>query len=296
MTTQRTASSNVEPAVWLSGVSFAYGAFGVLTDVELSLPPLSFASVVGPNGGGKTTLLKLLLGLERPSSGTVKVLGRSPIDARPRVGYTPQHSQADPAFPVRVIDVVLTGRQSGAGRVGGYSRADREAATEALETVELCDLAQRPFAKLSGGQRQRTLIARALASGPEVLLLDEPTANLDVRMEEELHAVLQKLQGTMTILLVTHDIGFVSHLADTAVCVKGTVAVHPTSELTAELIQDMYAKPVRFVHHDRHEPRGHDRGDAHDRSRGEPNRHDRGNAHHRSGGEPHRGEGSCGSS
>ncbi|MBD3367509.1 MAG: ATP-binding cassette domain-containing protein [Candidatus Eisenbacteria bacterium] len=242
------------PAVRMRGVSFAYNHFDVLRDVDLMLPPRSFASIIGPNGGGKTTLLRLMLGLIRPDGGTVEVLGLQPTEARPRVGYTPQHSQADPSFPVRVIDVVLTGRLSGGRLAGGYTGDDYDAAHDALSTVELCDLAERPFSELSGGQRQRTLIARALASRPEVLLLDEPTANLDVHMEEELHRVLHKLHGTMAIALVTHDIGFVSHLADTVVCVKGTVAVHPTSEVTGELIQSMYESPIRVVRHDRHEP------------------------------------------
>lgn len=241
------------PAVRMRGVSFAYNSFDVLWDVDLTLPRRAFASVIGPNGSGKTTLLRLILGLIRPDSGTVEVLGKKPSEARSRIGYIPQYSHADPDFPVRVIDVVLTGRLTGSRAVGGYSREDREAAAEALETVELCSLSNRPFSELSGGQRQRALIARALASRPEVLLLDEPTANLDLHMEEELHEVLHRLQGSMAIMLVTHDIGFVSHLADTAVCVKGTVAVHPTSELSSDVIQKMYERPVRFVHHDRHE-------------------------------------------
>jgi zinc transport system ATP-binding protein len=253
---QPNEGSREGPAVRMRGVSFRYSTHDILTDVDLELPRRSFASVIGPNGGGKTTLLKLLLGLIQPDRGTIEVLGRSAIEARPKVGYTPQHSQADPTFPARVIDVVLMGRLSSGHGVGGYTGEDKDAAAGALETVELCHLAGRPFSELSGGQRQRTLIARALASRPELLLLDEPTANLDVHMEEELHGVLHKLQGSMAIMLVTHDIGFVSHLADTAVCVKGTVAVHPTSEVTSELIQQMYESPVRFVHHDRSEPDG----------------------------------------
>jgi zinc transport system ATP-binding protein len=208
-------------------------------------------TVVGPNGGGKTTLLKLILGLIHPTAGTVRVFGRPPVEARTRIGYVPQHSLADQSFPVRVLDVVLTGRLERRRVFGGYGAADRDAAMEALREVELCEHASRPFATLSGGLRQRTLIARALASQPDILLLDEPTANLDVMMEGELYALLRRLHERLTILLVTHDLGFVSDFSKTVVCVKRTIAVHPTGELTGELISEMYGRDVRAVLHDR---------------------------------------------
>jgi zinc transport system ATP-binding protein len=240
----------VRPVIELRGVSFSYDGEPILKAVDLDIDERDFVTIVGPNGGGKTTLLKLILGLIHPTAGTVRVFGRSPADARARIGYVPQHSQADQSFPVRVLDVVLTGRLDRRRVFGGYSPADREAAIEALREVELCDHAARPFAALSGGLRQRTLIARALASQPDVLLMDEPTANLDVMMEGELYALLRRLHERLTILLVTHDLGFVSDFSKTVVCVKRTIAVHPTGELTGDLISEMYGRDVRAVLHD----------------------------------------------
>lgn len=236
-------------AIALTNVWFAYDGRPVLRDVSLTIPRGGFAAVVGPNGGGKTTLLKLVLGLLRPTRGHVEVLGSAPEAARSRIGYMPQRSQLDPSFPALVEDVVLMGRLGPRG--GAYSPADRAAAAKALDEVGLLAERRRPFSALSGGQWQRALIARAITADPELLLLDEPTANLDVTMEKDLYDLLARLAGTLTIVLVSHDLGFVSPLAETVVCVKGTVAVHPTSELTGEAIRETYGREVRAVRHDR---------------------------------------------
>ncbi len=231
-------------------VSFYYGQREVLRDIDLTIGEGDFVTIVGPNGGGKTTLLKLVVGLLRPSKGTVRILGRSPEAARPLVGYLPQHAATDRSFPARVIDVVLMGRlgRSVAGR--GYSQPDRDAAIEALELVGLSDSHQRPFAALSGGQQQRVLLARALTSDPRLLLLDEPTSNLDVGMEQSLYDLLHRLRGRMSIMLVTHDMAFVSEFTDSVVCVKQTLACHATGALTPEMIEAMYGPDVRAVIHD----------------------------------------------
>lgn len=239
------------PAIEFRGVSFSYDGQPVLRRVNLEIEERDFVTIVGPNGGGKTTLLKLILGLIQPTAGSIRVFGRSPVESRTRIGYVPQHSLADQSFPVSVLDVVLTGRLGSRRVLGTYGSDDREAAMEALREVELCDHYRRPFSALSGGLRQRTLIARALASRPEMLLLDEPTANLDVMMEGELYALLRRLRERLTILLVTHDLGFVSDFTKTVVCVKQTIAVHPTGELTGDLISEMYGRDVRAVLHDR---------------------------------------------
>jgi len=238
-----------EPVIAIEGLSFAYNGSLVLEDVNLTVAARDFVSFVGPNGGGKTTLLKLILGLLAPTAGSVRVFGRSPTVARPRIGYMPQHAQVDPRFPASVTDVVLMGRVSKAANIGPYRRADREAVWEALRQVDLYAYRRRPFADLSGGQRQRALIARALAAEPDLLLLDEPTASLDVRMEEELYGLLKTLNERLTIILVSHDLGFVSKFVKSVVCVKRRVVVHPTSEITGEMIQEIYGD-VRMVRHD----------------------------------------------
>lgn len=234
----------------MSGVWFAYNGQPVLRDVTLHIEAGERAYVVGPNGGGKTTLLKLILGLIQPQQGTVRVLGVSPRQARPRVGYTPQVSLFDPRFPVSVTDVVLTGSLGRTRRIGPFGRSDRAKAMRALEEVGLTDMAKQPFSDLSGGQRQRVLIARALVCEPELLLLDEPTANLDVGVEAELHELLDRLDGRMSVVTVSHDVGFVSTTVGKVVCVQQSVQVHPTADLTGELMRDLYGRDIRLIRHD----------------------------------------------
>ena len=242
-------SEKDSPAVVIKGLWFSYDGFPVLEDVNLSIPKGDFVSVVGPNGGGKTTLLKLVLGLLRPSQGEVRVFGITPDEARPRIGYMPQHSQLDPQFPATVMDVALMGRLGHGRPFGRYSRSDKEMVKNALEQVGLYDLHKKAFSSISGGQRQRLLIARALACDPELLLLDEPTANLDVVMEGDLYELLHALNQRLTVVMVSHDLGFVSKVVKNVVCVKRKVLMHPTCEITGEIINDIYGSPMRMVRH-----------------------------------------------
>ncbi len=249
MTRCRTGSAAAAPAASLENVAFSYGRHAVLTDVSLTIARGEFATIVGPNGGGKTTLIKLLLGLLSPDSGTIRVLGTTPSAARARVGYVPQHAHVDQSFPARVVDVVLMGLLGVRAGIR-YSKEDLERARSALESVQLADLSARRLAELSGGQRQRALIARALVAEPELMLLDEPTAHLDASMEHELHELLGRLRDRVTIVLVSHDLGFVSDYAARAICVKNTVAVHETCELTGDVVRELYGREVRMVRHD----------------------------------------------
>lgn len=238
------------PAVAIRNVSFSYDGSPALVDASLTVRCGEFVTVVGPNGGGKSTLLRLVLGLLLPDSGSIEVFGCRPAESKPRMGYVPQHSHTDPSFPATVLDVVLMGRLGRTRTFGGYRRPDVEAAMGALNDVELEELSRRPFSNLSGGQRQRVLIARALASEPDVLLLDEPAANLDIAMENELYSILRRLRERLTVLVVSHELAFVSGFTDTVACVNRTVAVHSTSEVTPELINELYGRDVRFVRHD----------------------------------------------
>jgi len=214
------------------------------------VPERDFLSIVGPNGGGKTTLLKLMLGLINPQKGTIRLFGLSPARARSRLGYMPQHLSLDPLFPATAMDVVLMGRL-GTGRMwGGFNAEDREKAGEALQMVELYDARNRTFADLSGGQRQRVLIARALVSDPDLLLLDEPTSNVDAALEIELFDLLVRLNQHMTVAVVNHDLGFVSRYVKRVVCVNRKVVIHPTNEITGEMIHQLYGHDVRMVRHD----------------------------------------------
>jgi zinc transport system ATP-binding protein len=253
------------PIIEIKDLTFSYDGANALEDVNLTIDKNDFVCLVGPNGGGKTTLLRLILGLLAPTRGRVTVFGGRPKQARQRLGYMPQHAQVDPRFPATVADVVLMGRLGRAEIFGPYRAPQRAAAWRALDVVGLSDFRTRPFGSLSGGQRQRALIARALATEPELLLLDEPTANLDAHAEHELYELMRRLNEKLTIVMVSHDLGFVSEFVKSVACVKRHVVVHPTSEITGEIIQEMYGGVVRMVRHDLPDlPAGHgcDPGDA----------------------------------
>lgn len=198
-------------------VSYAYGNLAVLSEASFHIHEGEFAALVGPNGAGKTTILRLLLGLARPSTGRVLVFGADPDVSRDSIGYVPQHSNFDPAFPISVGEVVRMGRLRGGA--GQYSRSDSAHLDHALEMAGIQELRTRPYAALSGGQRRRVLVARALAGKPRFLVLDEPMANMDAESENRLYRVLGDLKGETTILVVTHDTGFVSTLTDAVLCV-----------------------------------------------------------------------------
>ncbi|CAO0824847.1 putative metal transport system ATP-binding protein CPn_0542/CP_0210/CPj0542/CpB0563 [Desulfarculales bacterium] len=238
------------PAIEIRDLYFAYNGEQVLSGVNLTVAPRDFAAVVGPNGGGKTTLLKLILGLLTPSAGRLLVLSQPPASARTRIGYMPQHPKMDYSFPVTVQDVVLMGRLGCGGGLGRYRRADHQAARRALGQVGLADLNDRPFHDLSGGQRQRVLIARALAGEPRLLLLDEPTANVDVRGEREVFELLKELNQSIAVVVVSHDLGFVSPYVQNVICVNRRVVSHPTSQVTGQVIADIYGGEVNMVRHD----------------------------------------------
>jgi len=247
-----------EPVIDLKGVSFAYDGPPVLEDVTFQVRARDFLSIVGPNAGGKTTLIKLILGLLQPTRGSIRLFGEPPAKGRRRVGYMPQQAALSIHFPVTVIEVVLMGRLTAGRNPVFYRRADRAAGAEALARMGLADLKDRPFSALSGGQRQRTLIARALVSAPDLLLLDEPTANVDAARETEFYELLERLSADITIVLVTHDLGFVSRYVRSVACVNRRVLVHPTSDITGEMINQLYGSDVRMIRHDhRCAPEGH---------------------------------------
>jgi zinc transport system ATP-binding protein len=259
----QSTNTSTEPVIAIRDATFSYGGEPVLENVNLSVGDREAMCVVGPNGGGKTTLIKLILGLLTPQQGEVRVFGLPAHRARLRIGYMPQHVQHDPLFPVTVMDIVRMGRL-GHGSLGGLtgwpSRADRRAAVDALAQAGMEKYHARPFAALSGGQRQRVLIARALCSKPDLLLLDEPTSNVDSLAEARLMDLLRELNQRMTILMVSHDLGFVSGLVENVICVNRHVVVHPTSQMTGDAINDLYGAEVRVVRHNELSSHGH----AHD--------------------------------
>jgi zinc transport system ATP-binding protein len=201
-------------------VSFSYREkLPVLENVNLNISKYESACIVGPNGGGKTTLLNLILGLLKPDKGKIEIFGGSPEEARRKIGYMPQYTQFDSLFPVSVMEVVA-------------------------------DLADRSFSTLSGGQKQRALIARALTCEPELLLLDEPTANIDPAVQENFYEIVAELNKSMAVLLVSHDLGIVSQKIESVICVNREVHIHPSSELNGRLIQELYGHDINIIRHD----------------------------------------------
>ena len=215
------------PALELDGVSFAYrGGPPALEDVTLTVEQGAFLGIAGPNGGGKTTLLRLALGLERPVSGTVRVFGLAPgARGAPRVAYVAQRAQLASGTPVTVRETVETGRLAVRGVVGPLRAADRRAVGQAIDRVGLQDRAGAPLRTLSGGMQQRAFIARALAAEPALLALDEPTTGVDATAQESLAELLAELREELgvTILYVSHEFGAVEHVVSRLVLVRGRI-------------------------------------------------------------------------
>jgi len=260
--------TNRVPVAELSGVTFRYddpGAEPVLEDVSLRIEDRDLLGLIGPNGGGKSTLLRILLGILKPQRGTVRVLGRRPREVTHRIGYVPQHAGIDATVPATVLDVVLTGRLGRSSWGFRYGRKHVDAARRALDEVGVCDLAHRRIGDLSGGQRQRVLIARALVDEIAVLLLDEPMAGVDLHMEQGILETLRRLNERLPIVLVSHDIGFVSSHVRRVACLDRRLVVHDVDEVGSEIISRMYGAhgPVHLIHHDddcpTHPPSAEDR-------------------------------------
>ncbi len=233
----------------LSDVWVQYEENVVLREISLCLPHPAFLGVIGPNGGGKTTFLRVLLGLIKPTRGKVSVFGIKPEEARRKIGYVPQLSQADRSFPVSVEEVVLMGRLAKRGFLAPYDETDRQAAAEALGAVNMLVSRHRQVGELSAGQRQRVLIARALASEPKLLLLDEPTASVDKPMETSVFELLGRLKEKLTIVMVSHDIGVVASYVDKIACLNCQLYYHDSKEVLKEDLEAAYRCPIDLIGH-----------------------------------------------
>ncbi|NMC10031.1 MAG: metal ABC transporter ATP-binding protein [Methanothrix sp.] len=223
----------------------------VLEDINLDLEEGDFLGLIGPNGGGKSTLLKVMLGFIKPDRGTVLIFGKSPQAARGRIGYMPQKTLFDQNFPVKALDVVLMGRYSRSGLLRRYGREDRDAAMRALEAVGMGVHAEREIGALSGGEQQRVFVARSLVSDPRLLLLDEPTSGVDSAQQTEFYDLLSHLNRDMgiAIVLVSHDITAVSTHVKKIACLNQRLYYHGSRELTREDIEKAYCCPVEMIAH-----------------------------------------------
>ena len=233
-------------AISCTDLSFGYGKVRVIDNVSFKIKKGESLGVIGPNGGGKSTLLKLILGLENPQTGSLDVLGQPAGKNRRKIGYVPQSMRFDPLYPISVLEIVLMGRLDRLG-VGAYSKQCRQVAEEALETVHLGDYKKRTFSELSGGERQRVAIARALSLEPQIIVADEPTSMLDVSIRMDVLEIFAKMrkENNLTVLFITHDLASARYLSDRVIVLKsGSIIEENTSEDLIQNPREKYTKQL----------------------------------------------------
>ncbi len=239
-----------ETAVHVDNLSVYYGSTKAISNVFLDVKKGEYLGIIGPNGGGKSTLLKCILGLIKPDEGTVDVFGQRPGRGNAVIGYVPQFSHLDKLFPISLFDVVLTGRlKTGLQPFYKYTKQDKEAAYNLLKKVGIEKLAKRQISQLSGGEFQKMLIARAMALQPSLLLLDEPTASVDAMSREQIYNLLAELNKDMTIILVTHDLMAISSQVHRLACLNTSLVYHGEPELNEKIMNQLYGCPVDLIAH-----------------------------------------------
>ncbi len=237
-------------AIVVSDVTLTRNGHPVLDNVSIRVEEGDFYAIIGPNGGGKTTLLKIILGVMKPDSGEVRIFGGAAEENRALVGYVPQFRTFDFHYPITVGEMVISGRM---GHVTGiwkrYSDTDRKYAEEIIRTTGLSGLEHRQVRDLSGGEQQRAIIARALVGDPRILLLDEPTVYVDTPSATQFYELLDDLKKKMTIVLVSHDIGVISTHVTKIACLNHSMYAHDTNEITDEMLAAAYHCPVDLIAH-----------------------------------------------
>jgi len=243
------------PLIEIKDLHFAYNHQPVLQDINLSIEQGDFVAMIGPNGGGKTTLLKLMLGLLHPAKGSIRILNQPAEKASYHIGYVPQDVSVNRTFPISVLDVVLMGKLGPGNRWKRNKAKDRNEALDALEKMGMAGYEDRKIGELSGGQRQRVFVARALVSNPELLFLDEPTANIDTEGQTGFYKLLKELNQNVTILIVCHEWIVISTYVKSVACVNKNLHFHHQPALDPEMMEIMYPKtmdgvcPVELVAH-----------------------------------------------
>jgi zinc transport system ATP-binding protein len=240
----------METAIHIDNLTVYYGDTPALKNVSLDVNQGEFLGIIGPNGGGKSTLLKAILGLTPITSGKIQILSKEISNSRVSIGYVPQFATMDRRFPISALEVVLTGRiKSGLSLFMRYSKTDKRIAYQQLERVGIEKLADRQISKLSGGEFQRLLIARALTINPKLLLLDEPTASVDAISRDQIYDLLEDLNKEMTIVLVTHDLLAVSSKVRKLACLNGYLVYHGEPQLNEHIVKELYGCPVDLIAH-----------------------------------------------
>ena len=241
--------------VEIKDLNFAYDREAVLKDVNLTVRQKDFIAIIGPNGGGKTTLLKLMLGLLKADSGSIRIFGKPPKEVSHRIGYVPQNIHINQNFPISPLDVVLMGKLKPGRDWSRHAKEDRMEALQALERLGVGKYSNHRIGELSIGQKQRVFIARALVTDPDILFLDEPTASIDTKGQNEFYAILKELNQKITIIVVSHDLMVISRYVKSVACVNQSLHYHGHAELTGEMIEMMYdckieeTCPVELIAH-----------------------------------------------
>lgn len=228
----------------MEGVNFAYNGQNILNQVNLTVFQDDFIGIIGPNGGGKTTLLKLILGLLTPDTGKIKVMGGTARKASSSIGYVPQNIHINNSFPITALDVVLMGKLNTHNRFGQNVKQNKKQALDMLERLSVENISGQRIGELSGGQRQRIFIARALMTNPRLLLLDEPTASIDTKGQTTFYRLLEILNKEVAIIVVSHDLLVLSNYVKSVACVNKGLHYHPHEDITGDMLETMYSCSV----------------------------------------------------
>lgn len=240
--------SNMVPLIDIRNLTVGYDENIILTDVSLTIHDSDFIGVIGPNGGGKTTLLKAILGLLTPLRGEVVFHACMTEGNHHRIGYLPQINNIDRKFPISVSEVVKSGLMSRKKIIGKYNKEDVEFACLLMQEMGIYQIRHKAIGELSGGQIQRALLCRALVNRPKLLVLDEPNTYVDNRFEKELYEKLRRLNDEIAILLVSHDLGTISTYVKSIACVNHSLHYHPGNKITPELME-AYECPIQIISH-----------------------------------------------
>ncbi len=238
-----------EPIIQLKGVFAAYDQKQVLEDVNLTVYEKDFLGIIGPNGGGKTTLMKVILGLLKPTAGSVHFFYKGEKKEEITMGYLPQYNSIDKKFPISVYEVVLSGLNHQKSLFRSFSKEQHQKVKEVIIQMGLEGLENRAIGQLSGGQLQRALLGRALVSDPQVIILDEPNTYIDKRFEAKLYSLLEDINKERAIILVSHDIGTVLQNVKSIACVNGILDYHPDTEVSAEWLEEKFGCPIELLGH-----------------------------------------------
>ncbi|WP_457746771.1 metal ABC transporter ATP-binding protein [Sulfurimonas sp.] len=241
-------------------LSFQVRGQSILSNISFKIFEGEYIAIIGPNGGGKTTLIRMLLGLEKPTSGEIRLFGKKLKDFKEwyKIGYVPQRaSLVDENFPATVEDIVKMGRIAKRGIFAGSSQKDKEQVEDAMLKMDILHLRDKMVGKLSGGQRQRVMIARALASSPKILILDEPNTGVDVKSQQRFYSLLSKLnkEENITILFITHDIGVIVDDIGRLFTInqKAIICNDPKKMLSCDDMSELYGTDAHLLHNHKHE-------------------------------------------